>query len=144
MTAKAYLSQIQTYKRIVGNYAMHIEELYQEASGLKAIVYDKDRVQVSPDNKLEKLFVRIDQEAEKMAKAVLRYERETQKRIDQIAGLERPEYAQLLHMRYIDGMSLLQITLAMKDSDGGQRYSYDHVKHMHGWALNAFAKKYLR
>lgn len=143
MTAKEYLSKIQTYKHIMDAYAMRIEELYSDAAGVKAIVYDKDRVQVSPENKFEAIMAQIDTEAEKWAKARLRYERETQKRIDQIAGMDRPEYAQLLHMRYVDGMNLLQITLAIKDADGGQRYSYDHIKHMHGWALSAFQKKYL-
>lgn len=143
MTAKEYLSKIQTYRRAVQTYADRIEELYHDASGLKAIVYDKDRVQVSPENKLEKIFEKIDREAEKYAKARLKLEAEVQKRVDQIAGLERAEYAELLRMRYIEDMNLLQITLAMKDKDGGQRYSYDHVKHMHGWALSAFQKKYL-
>ena len=143
MTAKEYLSKIQTYRRIMDTYALHLEELYHEAAGVKAIVYDKDRVQVSPENRFEELMVRLDAEAEKWAKARMRYEAEVRKRIDQIAGMERQEYAQILHMRYVDGMNLLQITLAIKDADGGQRYSYDHVKHMHGWALNAFQKKYL-
>lgn len=143
MTAKEYLSKIQTYRQIMQSYADRIEELYHEASGLKAIVYDKDRVQTSPEQKMEKIFAQIDTVAEKYVKARLRYEREAQKRIDQIAGLERAEYAELLHMKYVDGMNLLQITLTMKDKDGGQRYSYDHVKHMHGWALCAFQKKYL-
>lgn len=143
MTAKEYLSKIKTYRRIMQSYADKIEELYHEASGLKAIVYDKDRVQTSPEQKMEKIFAQIDAEAEKYAKARLRYEREVRKRTDQIAGMERAEYADLLRMRYIDGMSLLQITLELKDADGGQRYSYDHVRHMHGWALNDFSKKYL-
>lgn len=143
MTAKEYLSKIQTYKRIMQSYADHIEELYHEASGLKAIVYDKDRVQVSPEQKMEKIFAQIDAEAEKYARARLRYEKEVRKRTDQIAGMEKGEYSQLLHMKYIDGMSLLQITLEFKDADGGQRYSYDHIRHMHGWALNEFYKKYL-
>lgn len=143
MTAKEYLSKIQTYRRIMQSYADRIEELYHEASGLKAIVYDKDRVQVSPEQKMEQIFAQIDAEAEKYAKARLRYENEVRKRTEQIAGMEKAEYSQLLHMKYIDGKSLLQITLEFKDPDGGQRYSYDHIRHMHGWALNEFYKKYL-
>lgn len=144
MTAKEYLSKIQTYRRIMQSYADRIEELYHEASGLKAIVYDKDRVQVSPEQKMEKIFGQIDDIAEDYVKARRRYEVEVRKRTEQIAGMERAEYAELLRMRYVDGMNLLQITLAMKDKDGGQRYSYDHIKHMHGWALSAFQKKYLQ
>ena len=143
MTAKEYLSKIQTYRMTMETYAQHIEELYSEASGVKAIVYDKDRVQVSPENRFEAIMVRIDTEAEKWAKARMRYEQEVRKRTEQIAGLEKAEYAQLLYLKYVDGKNLLEVTLAMKDADGGQRYSYDHIKHMHGWALMAFQKKYL-
>lgn len=143
MTAKEYLGKIQTYRRIMQSYADRVDELYHEASGLKAIVYDKDRVQTSPEQKMEQIFAQIDAAVEKYAKARLRYENEVRKRTEQIAGMEKAEYSQLLHMKYIDGKSLLQITLEFKDPDGGQRYSYDHVRHMHGWALNDFYKKYL-
>ena len=143
MTAKEYLGKIQTYKQIMQTYADRIETLYHDAAGIKAIVYDKDRVQVSPENRFEQIMAKIDAEARKWAAARLKYEKEVQKRVEQIAGMERAEYAELLRMRYIEGMNLLQITLAIKDKDGGQRYSYDHVKHMHGWALAEFQKKYL-
>ena len=102
MTAKEYLSKIQTYRRAVQTYADRIEELYHDASGLKAIVYNKDRVQVSPENKLEKIFEKIDREAEKYAKARVRYEVEVQKRVDQIAGLDRPEHCEILRLRYVE------------------------------------------
>lgn len=142
MTAKEYLLKIQTYRRAVQTYADRIEELYHDASGLKAIVYDKERVQVSPENKLEKIFEKIDREAEKYAKARLKLEVEVQKRVDQIAGMDRPEYCEILRLRYIelgkDGrmMSLEEISCRM-------HRSYPNVKHLHGWALNAFQKKYL-
>ena len=142
MTAKEYLSKIQTYKRIMQSYSERIEELYQEASGMKAIVYDRDRVQVSPENRLEKIFAQIDAEAEKYAKARVRYEKEVRKRTEQIAGMERTEYAEILRLRYIetdrDGrmMSLEEISCRM-------HRSYPNVKHLHGWALNAFQRKYL-
>lgn len=142
MTAKEYLSKIQTYRRTVQTYADRIEELYHDASGLRAIVYDKDRVQVSPENKLEKIFEKIDREAEKYAKARVRYEVEVQKRVDQIAGMDRPEYCEILRLRYVeleaDGnmKTLEQIACVM-------HRSYNNVKHLHGWALNAFQKKYL-
>lgn len=46
MTAKEYLSEIQKYKRIAGSMEMRMEELRTQAEGVKAITYDKDRIQV--------------------------------------------------------------------------------------------------
>lgn len=142
MTAKEYLSKIQTYKRIMQSYSERIEELYQEASGMKAIVYDRDRVQVSPENRLEKIFAQIDAEAEKYAKARVRYEKEVRKRTEQIAGMERAEYAEILRLRYVelenDGQAktLEQIACLM-------HLSFWRTAHMHGEALEAFRRKYL-
>ena len=134
MTAKEYLSKIQTYKQIMQTYAGRIEELYHEASGLKAIVYDKDRVQVSPEQKMEKVFAQIDTEAAKYVRARLRYEREVRKRIDQIAAIGGA-YAELLTLRYIDGKRWEEIACMM-------HYSFRHVTRLHGQALAAFAARY--
>ena len=134
MTAKEYLSKIQTYRTIMQAHADRIDELYHEASGLKAIVYDKDRVQTSPINHMEKLFAQIDAEAEKYVKARLRYEREVRKRIDQIANIGGT-FAELLFLRYVDGKRWEEIACIMN-------YSFRHVTRLHGQALAAFAARY--
>lgn len=142
MTAKEYLSKIQTYRQMMEAYSLRIEELYHEATGIKAIVYDKDRVQVSPENRFEQVMVRIDAEAEKWAKARMRYEDEVRKRTEQIAGLERPDYSEILHLRYVEldkngrPMSLEEISCKM-------HLSFYRVAHLHGEALEAFRRKYL-
>lgn len=143
MTAKEYLSKIQIYHRAILSTQLRIEELEHQASGIRAITYDRDKVQTSPENRIEDIMIKVDALTRKLTRQITKYQSEVLKREKQIAELERAEYAQVLQMKYIDGMNLLQITLAMRDADGGQRYSYDHVKHMHGWALNAFQKKYL-
>lgn len=142
MTAKEYLSKIQTYRQTMQMYADRIETLYHDAAGIKAIVYDKDRVQVSPENRFEEIMAKIDAEARKWAAARLKYEKEVQKRVEQIAGMERAEYAEILRLRYIelgqDGrmMSLEEISCRM-------HLSFYRVAHLHGEALEAFRRKYL-
>ena len=135
MTAKEYLSKIQTYKHAMDTYALRIEELYHDATGIKAIVYDKDRVQVSPENRFEELMVRIDQEAEKWAKARLRCENEVRKRMEQIEGMDNVLYAKVLTLRYIDGKRWEEIACVIG-------YSFRHVTRLHGQALSAFARQY--
>ena len=135
MTAKEYLLKIQTYRQTMQTYADRIDELYNDAAGLKAIVYDKDRVQVSPENRLEEAFVQIDSLAEKYVKARLRYEREVRKRIDQIGSLDNPLYIKVLTLRYVDDMRWEEIACAT-------HYSFRHVTRIHGQALAAFTARY--
>lgn len=135
MTAKEYLNKIQVYRQAMQTHSERIEELYADASGLKAIVYDKDRVQVSPTNQMEIVFERIDAEAAKYVKARLRYEREVHKRIDQIGQLYNAQYAQVLTLRYINGKRWEEIACIMN-------YSFRHITRLHGQALAAFASKH--
>lgn len=135
MTAKEYLSKIQIYKQMMDKHAERIEELYHDASGLKAIVYDKDRVQTSPVNQMEQVFERIDAEAQKYVKARLRYEREVHKRIDMIGQLDNAQYAQVLTLRYVNGKRWEEIAC-------GMNYSFRHIIRLHGEALSAFASRH--
>ena len=135
MTAKDYLSKIQAYKQTMQKYADRIEELYADASGLKAIVYDKDRVQTSPEDNMEKIFIQIDAEAQKYVRARLRYERELHKRIDMIGALDNAQHIQILTLRYIDGKRWEEIACLM-------HYSFRHVTRLHGQALAAFAVRH--
>ena len=135
MTAKEYLSKIQGYKQTLQKYVDRIEELYADASGLKAIVYDKDRAQVSPEDRMEKIFIKIEAEAEKYARARIRYERELHKRIDMIGALDNAQYIQILTLRYIDGKRWEEIACLMN-------YSFRHVTRLHGQALAAFTARY--
>lgn len=133
MTAKEYLSKIQTYKNASASITRRIEELYAQAEGIKAIVYDKDRVQVSPANRMEEVFAEIDAEAEKLAKALVRYRKAVQVRTEQIAEMEKRDEARVLLLRYVDGKRWEEVACEMN-------YSFRHVIRMHGSALRSFAE----
>lgn len=142
MTAKEYLMKIQIYRRSIESIQQKIEMLYNEAAGIKAIVYDKDHVQTSPENRFEDAMIRIDAESQKWARMRIRYEREVRKRVDQISKLGNPDYSELLMLRYVDlkedgrQRSLEEIAYRMSKS-------YQRIRHMHGEALEAFRRKYL-
>lgn len=140
MKAKDYLSQIRTMKAALDRCLERIEELYHEASGVKAIVYDKDRVQVSPSNKLEELMAKIDEEAEKWAKLRAKYDREVRKRTDMINRMPKPDHAEILRLRYLEegrnGMMTLE-EIAVK-----MHLSFYRTAHLHGEALSEFSRLY--
>ncbi|MBQ7564621.1 MAG: hypothetical protein IJT16_11605, partial [Lachnospiraceae bacterium] len=66
-----------------------------------------------------------------------KFEEEKQRIIAEIQGLDKSEHIELLYMRYVNYMSLEEISVNMK-------YSYHRIKHLHGTALQAFYNKYLK
>ena len=140
MTAKEYLSEIQKMRRLLHSLELRAEELRTQAEGVKAIRYDGDKVQVSPASRMEDLVARLVEVEEEYARQIFYYHTEMQKRIKQIAAL-RADYAEILRLRYVEGnghpLRLEQIALRM-------HLSWPRVKHLHGEALEAFRKRWLR
>lgn len=139
MTAKEYLLEIHKSRRILHTLEQRSEELRTQAEGLKAIVYDKEKVQVSPSNTMEEVIIKLVEVEEEYGRQIVRYHTEMQRRIDQIAAM-RPDYAEILRLRYIEGngrpLRLEEIALRM-------HLSWPRVKHLHGEALEAFRRKWL-
>lgn len=143
MTAKEYLQTIRKYRRVAQSLAGDIEVIRNEIGGLKAVTYDKDRVQVSPSNRTEELIPKLIKTEEMYVAALIKYRTECAKRIQQIAELDNPDHVEILRLRYIesdkDGHPLSWQTIA-----DTMHWSYSKVTHMHGYALQAFARKYLQ
>ena len=165
MTAKDYLKQVARWRRKIESIeAMsrdrierqteELERLYHLAGGLKAITYDRDIVQVSPENRLEAICVQIEEASTKVSQAVMKerleagkkvraYEEKIQVIADQIAGMEKEDHAEILRLRYLeteaDGrqMRLERIACVMNRT-------FDRVRHLHGEALEEFRRKYLK
>lgn len=155
MTAKEYLKQIEKWQMQIDTIRdkstgrieklrQELEVLYTQAQGLKAITYDKDRVQVSPGNTLEELVVLINEASAEYSKAItterLAAERKIsrlQNKIDaaaeQIDSMDDIHHSTILRLRYINGKRWEEIACDM-------HYSFRHVIRIHGDALQAFQK----
>lgn len=141
MKAKEYLCAVRRKELHIKTLMEKREALDAEAQGLKAIVYDKDRVQVSPANRMEEMLVKI-------AEIDERYEREIQELHDYIVEatrrvmtMDNTTYAEILRLRYLTDdnghrMSFERISCIMHKS-------FDWVRHLHGAALAEFERKYL-
>ena len=157
MTAKEYLWQIERWQQKIeridndcidkiDRLNQRIATLYNQATGMKAITYDKDRVQISPQNSLPEIIVLIDEASKEYANAIttarLKADRDIaklQQNIDsivsQIESLDDHRFVEVLKHRYLYGKRWEQIAVDMK-------YAFRHVTRLHGQALNAFARKY--
>lgn len=142
MTAKEYLLEIQKFKRTADALGEKAEALRTEMEGLKAITYDRDRVQVSPTNRVEELMPRLVELEEKYGDAILEYHKAVQIRTQQIAEIGRSDYSEILRLRYVEtnkyGRRYTLEEIAVKT-----HRSFDRVAHLHGEALQAFGRKYL-
>ena len=138
MTAKEYLMEIQRCKRAMETLGQKAEQLRAEMEGLKAITYDKDRVQVSPSNRMEELMPRLIDIEERYGEMIFKYHTAILVRTEQINNIGREDYAEILRLRYLGDRRMTLEEIAVKT-----HRSFDRVRHLHGEALAAFGRKYL-
>lgn len=135
MTAKEYLLEIHKSRRILHTLEQRTEELRTQAEGLKAIAYDKDKVQVSPSNTMEEVIIKLVEVEEEYGRQMVKYHEAIMTRVRQIQELSAIS-AELLTLRYVDGLSLWKVSKRMHKE-------YDWTRHLHGIALEEFKKKWL-
>ena len=135
MTAKEYLQQLDTLRDEIESTNLALEKIFTEAQGIKAIVYDKDKAQVSPGNHSENFMIELAELSEDYARMQMRFKLERDKRVAMINSLANPIHIRILRKRYIDGKTFEEIAVAL-------HYTYRHVTRLHGSALQEFSAKY--
>lgn len=138
MKAKEYLQQLQRLDTVINQKINELGDLRLKSQSTGSIDYSKERVQTSPsgDAPFVKPICRIiDLEAEINAE-IDRYVDEKHRIINQIQGLKNSDYISLLFKRYVEFKSLERICVEMN-------FSYDYIKHLHGYALKEFEDKIL-
>ena len=134
MKAKEYLSQALRYKRRYENALEELEYIRSMATGLTAIRYDKDQVQTSPENdQLANYMIRLEKAEKRALKASEEYFKAHEVIRLQIEIISPQLYADVLHLRYIQGRRLYEIADELK-------YSYEWMRIIHGRALREFGK----
>lgn len=138
MKAKEYLQQLQRLDTVIDQKINEVQDLRVQMQSGGGIDYSKERVQSSPSGGAP--FVKpicriIDLEAEINAE-IDKFVDEKHKIINQIQGLKNSDYISLLFKRYVEFKSLERICVEMN-------FSYDYIKHLHGYALKDFEDKIL-
>lgn len=135
MTAKEYLIHIRDcYKTMTALYE-RLVEIRTKIEGVKAITYDKERVQTSPTNKTEELIAQLVETEDQLSKEVREHFTEVVEATRRIYSLKNDRQVRVLDMRYIKGMRWQEIA----DELG---IEYRSTTRIHGKALRNFAKKY--
>lgn len=141
-TAKEYLLEIQNLRTRCETLERRCAELRTEAESVKAITYDRDKVQTSAENRLEKTMLRLVDLESKYVRTIAEYHAAIHLREKQIAGLDHQLYSELLTLRYIDGYSLQQVADELHERHPGKEYNEGYIRKLHGWALYEFQQKY--
>ena len=140
MTAKEYLSQVIKLKKKAESLVRKEEDLRTKAEGLKAIVYDKDKVQVSAVDQMPDAIAELVEAQVRLATTIAACYQYIAKCEDMISQIHSVKQAEVLRWRYIE------------DNNGRQYYfseiaelmdiqDVSTVIKLHKRALKSFQKK---
>lgn len=140
MTAKEYLKQIRLFKYTIDNDLQRLEELKLLATATGSKELKQDVVQTSLRNAGLEDVVGDYVDFELMIRdEINEYLKLKSRIVGQINNLDAGErtanFVHLLLARYSSDMRFEQIALEMD-------YSYEHIRHMHKEALEAFEQQY--
>lgn len=133
MKAKEYLLQVSLLNVKINQKQMQYDELRQSAFSTGAIQYDKDKVQtsLSGDSTGNIICKYIDLQKEINNDIDMLIDLKN-KIINEIHMLSDIKFIKILYMRYIEEKRLEEIAVELN-------YSYQYVRELHGYALQAFS-----
>lgn len=136
MNAKEYLEQIQLIDVKIQQDLERLEEMKHSASGMRAIRYDTDKVQVSPSDRLCADTARIIDFDEYINREIDRFADQKERVIQQIQGMSNANHMKLLFKVYVQYKTVKQAAAEMN-------ISYSYSVELHKKALQTFETIYL-
>lgn len=145
MTAKEYLSQVSRCDTRIKALIRTRDLLRNKALCNSSPRMDADKVissggSSSPMSDAVDRYVDIERELDAMQDEYRALILKISKQID---AIDDGRHAEILRLRYVEGKRLEDIACIMRKRDGGM-YNYEYIKRLHGYALAAFARKYLK
>lgn len=139
MKAKEYLQQLKRLDIVIKQKSKEVNDLCSKSKSISSIDYSKERVRTSPSGEASfvKLIGRIVDLETEISQEINTFLQEKHKIINQIQELNNTDYIRLLYKRYVEYKSLEHICVEMD-------FSYDYIKHLHGYALKDFEDKILK
>lgn len=146
MNSRDYLKQLQLLDVKISQKLEEAYNLKLLAESTGSIAPDPDKVQTSVSgDKMAGMVAKYVDLEHRIDQMVDRYVYMRDRIIDQIHELTDPRFIRLLYLHYVPDVQqhrvkrLEEIACIMTRADGSP-YSYDHIKRLHGWALQAFQK----
>ena len=141
MTAKQYLGEVIKLKKKAKSLEQKEEELRAKAEGLRAITYDKDKVQTSAADRMPEVVAEMYEVQENLGHTIAECYRLIKEREEMIFELKSIKQIDVLRWRYIEDKNYRQYTFEeiaekMHVSDKSS------VIRLHKRAIKSFATKW--
>ena len=136
MTPKEYLSQLKKADENIRQAYAELSEKRILAGMVNACDYSGTRVKTSGSgDRTATAAVSLADREEELNRLIDDYVSLKRTITDQIRGMENQTYSDILYRRYAEYKNLWQAAKEMG-------YSYERMRHLHGYALLAFGKAY--
>ena len=137
MRAKEYLQQLRRLDTVIDQKIKELDDLKVKSTCIGGFDYSKERVQTSPsgDAPYVRTVSRIVDLNEEINREIDDFVDRKHKIINQIQGLDNPNYIQILFKKYVEYKTFEQISVEMN-------YTYQYIVLLHGYALKEFSQKY--
>lgn len=138
MTAKEYLKRIRKLDHDIDRKQYEFGTLKKRRTYISGMDYSADRVQMSPDGEgFTSISDRLIDLQREINSEIDEYHDMRHKAINQIQGLSREEYSDILFRLYVQYQS-------MTEAASGMGYDYYWACHLHGRALLEFDDRFLK
>ncbi len=135
MNASEYLGQIEVMSVRIEQKRNELERIQTEAYGVKAMTYDRDRVQTTPTDKMPDMVIRCIELEKEIQKDIERNIEFRHKIICQIQAMRDIKHVQLLYKKYVEMKTNPEIA-------GEMNIAEDTVRKTHTSALKEFTHMY--
>lgn len=140
--AKIYLMEIEKLDIKINQKCKLIDELRTRRFNVQAVNFSNERVKSSTKNNVNNLSDKILDIENEINKDIDRFYDMKNKMINQIQQLEKKEYVEILHKKYIE-YNIYPTLEHIAVSLGENGRSWRHTARLHGEALESFRKKFL-
>jgi len=130
--AKEYLNGIKYKRRQLDRFKQRRADLHLDVS-FGGIDYSADRVQSTPQNKMENAMIKLSERMAYLDRRILELSIEIDDRLSSIESLENGTYRDILFKHYAEYKSFEQISVEMG-------YAYNYTCNIHGEALKELSQ----
>lgn len=136
MTTKDYLNQIREMDMLINNKIAEVTRLKEIAYSVKAVRYDKEYVQATPNiDKIGTAIAKIDEVNRTIDKMIDAYVDKKDEIVKQIDEMQKDVYYDVLYKRYV----LFKPNYVIAEEI---HYSERHVSRLHDTALDMFEEMF--
>lgn len=130
--AKEYLKDIRRMRQRLDRLKQRRSSLHLDVS-FGGIDYSADRIQSTPENKLENAMIKLSDRIEHIDQAIALLSVDIDDRLNNIEKINDTNYRNILFKRYSEYKSLEEISVEMG-------YVYNYTCNLHGSALKELSK----